>query len=62
MPAFDVLNGFLCTVFQLALAIAPFYLFLRQGRLAALWAVVLVCLAFVLYWTWYRNLPPKTEQ
>jgi hypothetical protein len=62
MPAIDALNGLLCAVFQGALAIAPFYLFLRQWRLAATWTALLLSLGAVLYWTWYRNLPPETEQ
>jgi Na+/proline symporter len=62
MPTIDVVNGFVCAVFQGALAIMPFYLFLRQWRLAAIWTAVLVGLGAVLYWTWYRNLPPQTEE
>ena len=62
MPAIDAANGLLCAVFQGALAIVPFYLFLRQWRLAILWTALLLCLGVVLYWTWYRNLPPETEQ
>jgi len=62
MPTIDACNGLLCVVFQCALAIAPFYLFLRQWTFAAMWAVLLLGLAFVLYWTWYRNLPSETEQ
>jgi len=62
MPAIDALNGLLCAVFQGALAIMPFYLFLRQWRLAAIWTAVLLSLGAVLYWTWYRNLPSETEQ
>jgi Na+/proline symporter len=62
MPTIDALNGLLCAVFQGTLAITPFYIFLRQWRLAAVWAALLLGLGFVLYWTWYRNLPPETEQ
>jgi Na+/proline symporter len=62
MPTIDALNGLLCAVFQGALAITPFYLFLRQWRLAAIWTALLLGLGFVLYWTWYRNLPPESEQ
>jgi hypothetical protein len=62
MPTIDAINGLLCAVFQGALAIMPFYLFLRQWKLAAIWTAVLLSLGAVLYWTWYRNLPSETEQ
>ena len=61
MPTIDALNGLLCAVFQCALAIIPFYLFLRQWRLATIWTALLLVVALVLYRTWYRNLPPATE-
>jgi SSS family solute:Na+ symporter len=61
MPLFDVLNGILTVFFQLALALMPFYLFLRDWLQASLWGGLLVTLSFVLYFTWYRKLPDKTE-
>jgi hypothetical protein len=61
MPMIDGVNGLLCAVFQGALAIVPFCLFLRQWRLAIIWSAVLCCLGAVLYWTWYRNLPAENE-
>ncbi len=62
MPAIDAFNGLVCAVFQCALAIVPFYLFLREWTLAVTWSVVLLMLGLVLYWTWYRNLPAEGEQ
>ncbi len=62
MPAIDACNGLLTAIFQAALAIIPFYLFLRQWNLAILWTFILLCMGAVLYWTWYRNLPPETEK
>ncbi len=49
-------------VYLAALAIVPFRLFLRQWRFAAIWTALLLSLGFVLYRTWYRNLPPETER
>lgn len=62
MPAMDAMNGLLSVFFQAALAIIPFYLFLRQWKLAVIWMVVLLALGAVLYRTWYRNLPAKDER
>lgn len=62
MPAMDALNGLITVFFQAALAIVPFCLFLRQWTQMLVWLVVLVVLGFVLYWTWYRNLPSAAEE
>ncbi|HNQ89454.1 MAG TPA: hypothetical protein PKM73_12625 [Verrucomicrobiota bacterium] len=61
MPRIDLLNGFITAGFQLALALAPFYLFLRQWRPLAFWLAVLAALGVVLYFTWYKNLPAAEE-
>jgi Na+/proline symporter len=61
MPAMDMLNGLLSVVFQGALAIVPFYFFLKDWPNMILWTAIGVALAAVLYWTWYRNLPSATE-
>ncbi len=61
MPKIDLLNGFITAAFQFSLAILPFYLFLRNWKQLGLWAGVVAALAFVLYFTWYKNLPAKDE-
>jgi Na+/proline symporter len=61
MPKIDILNGFITAGFQFSLAVLPFYLFLRNWRQLGIWAGVVAVLAFVLYFTWYKNLPSKDE-
>lgn len=62
MPKIDLLNGFITAVFQLSMALVPFYLFLRQWAQFWLWLAALVGLSFVLYFTWYKNLPSRDEK
>jgi Na+/proline symporter len=61
MPGIDMLNGLITAVFQFSLALLPFYLFLRYWKQLGIWAAVVVLLAFMLYFTWYKNLPGKDE-
>ncbi|HVP91184.1 MAG TPA: hypothetical protein VMS75_08220 [Terriglobales bacterium] len=61
MPRIDMLNGFVTASFQFSLAVLPFYLFLREWKQLGLWAGVVAALAFILYFTWYKNLPAKDE-
>jgi len=61
MPKIDMLNGLIAAVFQFTLAILPFYLFLRNWKQLGIWAGAAAGLAFVLYFTWYKNLPAKDE-
>lgn len=61
MPAIDLWNGLLTALFQLALALVPFYAFLRAWRAMAAWLAVLALLAVVLYFTWYKHLPAAEE-
>lgn len=61
MPKIDILNGFITMVFQLNLAILPFYIFLRQWTNVYIWSIVLIGLSILLYFTWYKNLPAKDE-
>jgi Na+/proline symporter len=61
MPKIDILNGFVTAAFQFALAILPFYLFMRSWRQLGLWAAAAAGIAVVLYFTWYKNLPAKDE-
>jgi len=62
MPRIDVLNGGITVVFQLALAIVPFCIFLRQWSSVACWSGILVVFGAILYFTWYRNLPSPEEK
>lgn len=59
MPTMDMVNGVLCCVFQFCLATIPFYLFLRHWAQMWVWLGVLACVAGMLYFTWYKNLPVK---
>lgn len=61
MPQIDMLNGVITALFQLALALVPFYLFLRRWPQLWLWLAVLACSTIVLYFTWYKSLPAKDE-
>lgn len=62
MPLVDALNGIITAVFQIALALAPFYLFLRDWPRLWIWCGILAVLSVVLYVTWYRNLPSPDER
>ncbi len=61
MPRVDMLNGLITAAFQFSLAALPFYLFLREWTHLGIWAGVAAALTFVLYFTWYKNLPAKDE-
>ncbi|MBN1854241.1 MAG: hypothetical protein JW829_16045 [Pirellulales bacterium] len=61
MPRIDLLNGLLAALFQMALALVPFYLFLRQWPQMGWWLSILTGLGVVLYFTWYKNLPARDE-
>jgi Na+/proline symporter len=61
LPRLDVLNGLLTMGLQVALCLVPFYgLLWRFGEAAAALAAAVVLLA-VLWFTWYRTLPPRDE-
>ena len=62
MPLVDALNGVITAVFQIALALAPFYLFLRDWPRLWVWCGILAAVGAVLYFTWYRNLPSREEK
>jgi Na+/proline symporter len=61
MPMIDAVNGLLTAGFQLSLALVPFYCFLRVWDQAARWAIASVALGIILYFSWYKNLPAKSE-
>ena len=61
MPKVDVLNGLLTMVFQFGLAMLPFYLFLRNWKQLGIWGVVVMSMAVILYFSWYKTLPAKDE-
>lgn len=61
MPAIDAVNGILCAAFQFSLAMVPFSFFLRQWTQFYTWLAALVGLGVVLYFTWYKTLPPADE-
>ena len=46
---------------QIALALVPFYCFLRFWREAGIWLGAVLVLCVTLYFTWYRKLPPREE-
>lgn len=61
MPKIDALNGVLTMVFQFGLSLVPFYAFLRKWHQAQIWLAVVIVLAVILYFTWYKNLPARNE-
>lgn len=61
MPKYDIANGFITMIFQLSLAIIPFYVFFREWTNALIWFAVMVIVGVVLYFTWYKNLPSANE-
>ena len=61
MPKMDMLNGGITIFFQISLALVPFYLYLRQWGNMALSMTSVLMLGFVLYFTWYKNLPSPDE-
>lgn len=61
MPRIDILNGILTAFFQVALALLPFYFFLRNWTMAVVSGAIIVLLGIILHFTWYRNLPSPQE-
>ena len=61
-PMMDAINGLIVPVFQFSLALVPFYLFLRNWNSLYLWLFIVFVLLIVLYYTWYKNLPPRDEE
>ena len=61
LPRLDVLNALLTAIFQLALALVPFYLFLRRWPQLWIWLGVVMMMSVILYFTWYKNLPAADE-
>ncbi|MBN1900313.1 hypothetical protein JW926_03190 [Candidatus Sumerlaeota bacterium] len=57
----DIMNGFLTVFFQLCLCLVTFYAFLRQWNKFQLSLLGLIASIIFLYFTWYKTLPPKTE-
>ncbi|MDD4645141.1 MAG: hypothetical protein PHY99_04055 [Bacteroidales bacterium] len=60
-PMWDAINGLIAPVFQFVVALLPFYMFLRKWPQFWLTAVAMAIVATVLYFTWYKHLPPKDE-
>ncbi len=60
-PYLDALNLVLICVFQFSLAMMPFYAFLRNWANFYWSASLTLVLTFVLYFTWYKILPPRDE-
>jgi hypothetical protein len=61
MPRMDALNGLITAAFQFTLALLPFYALLRNWHQFGIWIGVAAGLCFILYFTWYKNLPAKDE-
>ena len=60
-PLMDGINGLITPVYQFLIALLPFYLLLRQWNQFWLALAGLVIVATLLYFTWYKNLPPRDE-
>ena len=61
MPLIDALNGVVTALFQISLALVPFYMFLRDWPRVGAWSGILAAVSVLLYFTWYRNLPAPDE-
>jgi hypothetical protein len=61
LPRLDVLNGFLTMGLQVALCLVPFYGLLWRFGEAGIALAAAVALLGVLWFTWYRALPPRDE-
>ncbi len=61
MPMIDLMNGGITVVFQICLALTPFYLFLRQWDKMIMMLALTLAIGVVLYFTWYKNLPSPDE-
>jgi len=61
MPKYDILNGFLTVIFQVSLALIPFFLFLRQWKNMMTWILIFAIMGIFLYFTWYKKLPSPEE-
>ncbi|MFO1055188.1 MAG: hypothetical protein U1F36_23465 [Planctomycetota bacterium] len=62
LPWFDVLNGFLSMGLQVALCLLAFFALLWRTDSAIAAGACVVVLGVVMYFTWYRTLPPRDEQ
>jgi hypothetical protein len=61
MPRYDILNGVITILFQISLALIPFFLFLKKWSKMSLWILICLTLVFILYFTWYKKLPSPEE-
>ncbi|HMP69826.1 MAG TPA: hypothetical protein PKA76_10775, partial [Pirellulaceae bacterium] len=61
-PMFDMLNGGLAVVLQFSLALIPIFALCRLWTGALIWVGIASGIGLVLYFTWYRNLPPWDEE
>jgi len=61
MPRIDMLNGAITVVFQVGLALMPFYFFLQMWSSFLLALAMTGTLGVLLYFTWYKNLPSRSE-
>jgi len=61
MPKLDMANAVIASFFQFSLAVAVFYLFLKEWANAGIWLLLIVITAAVLYFTWYKHLPSPDE-
>ncbi len=62
MPALDILNSGIAAFFQLCLGVIPLYMFLKEWNSMSLWIALCAFSLVVLYFTWYRVLPPAEER
>lgn len=60
-PAFDVLNGLLGMALQVSLCLIPFFGLLRRWQPALAATAAAAAVGAVMYFTWYRQLPPRDE-
>ena len=61
LPWIDLLNGFLTMGLQVALCLLAFFVLLWQTEAAVAAGVGVAVLGVVLYFTWYKFLPPRDE-
>lgn len=60
-PLYDLLNLFVSFAFQFSIALMPFFWFINNNTGLLFAGLTTLALTIVLYFTWYKKLPPRSE-